>query len=47
MRPLAQNAKDLIFIKNATVMTVTHGNIEHGSILIRDGKIADVGAEFD
>ena len=24
-------------------MTVTHGNIEHGSILIRDGKIAAVG----
>ncbi len=40
---LAQNSKT-IFIKNATVMTVTHGNIEHGSILIRDGKIADVGA---
>ncbi len=29
-----------IFIQNATVLTVTHGNIEHGSILIRDGKIA-------
>ncbi|MGA8035973.1 MAG: amidohydrolase family protein [Candidatus Acidiferrales bacterium] len=42
---LAQNAKT-IFIKNATVMTVTHGNIEHGSILIRDGKIADVGANL-
>jgi imidazolonepropionase-like amidohydrolase len=40
---LAQSPKT-IFIKNATVMTVTHGNIEHGSILIRDGKIADVGA---
>jgi imidazolonepropionase-like amidohydrolase len=40
---LAQNAKTIL-IKNATVMTVTHGNIEHGSILIRDGKIADVGA---
>jgi imidazolonepropionase-like amidohydrolase len=31
-------------IKNATVITITHGRIEHGSILIRDGKIAEVGA---
>ena len=30
-------------IKNATVITVTKGTIEHGSILIRDGKIAEVG----
>jgi imidazolonepropionase-like amidohydrolase len=32
-------------IKNATVITVTHGRIEHGSILIRDGKIAEVGTD--
>jgi imidazolonepropionase-like amidohydrolase len=31
-------------IRNATILTVTHGTIEHGSILIRDGKIAAVGA---
>ncbi len=30
-------------IKNATIITVTKGTIEHGSILIRDGKIAEVG----
>lgn len=30
-------------IRNATVMTVTHGTIQNGSILIRDGKIAAVG----
>jgi imidazolonepropionase-like amidohydrolase len=30
-------------IKNATVMTVTHGNIKNGSIYIKDGKIAAVG----
>lgn len=30
-------------IQNATVMTVTKGNIEKGSILIRNGKIAEVG----
>jgi imidazolonepropionase-like amidohydrolase len=33
-----------IVIKNATVMTVTHGNIQNGSIYIKDGKIAAVGA---
>jgi imidazolonepropionase-like amidohydrolase len=33
----------VIFIQNATILTVTHGNIEHGSILIKDGKIAEVG----
>jgi hypothetical protein len=28
-----------ILIQNATILTITHGNIEHGSILIRDGKL--------
>jgi imidazolonepropionase-like amidohydrolase len=32
-----------IVIKNATVMTVTHGNIKNGSVYIKDGKIAAVG----
>ena len=32
-----------VLIKNATVMTVTHGNITNGSIYIKDGKIAAVG----
>jgi len=41
----AQNPST-IFIQNATLLTVTHGNIEHGSILIRDGKIAAVGADL-
>jgi imidazolonepropionase-like amidohydrolase len=36
----------VIFIQNATIFTVTQGNIEHGSILIRDGKIAAVGADL-
>jgi imidazolonepropionase-like amidohydrolase len=36
-------ARDVL-IKNATVMTVTHGNIQNGSIYIKDGKIAAVGA---
>jgi imidazolonepropionase-like amidohydrolase len=30
-------------IKNATILTVTKGTIENGSILIRNGKIAQVG----
>jgi imidazolonepropionase-like amidohydrolase len=33
----------VILIQNATILTVSHGNIEHGSILIKDGKIAEVG----
>lgn len=32
-----------IVIKNAYLMTVTHGNIKNGSIYIRNGKIAAVG----
>jgi imidazolonepropionase-like amidohydrolase len=32
-------------IRDATILTVTHGTIEHGSILIRDGKIAAVGTD--
>ena len=37
------DAPTVIVIRNATIMTVSHGNIEHGSILIKDGKIAEVG----
>ncbi len=46
--PIATRAQNpsAILIQNATVMTVTHGNIEHGSILIRDGKIAAVGTDL-
>src|SRR5271169_5744454 len=46
--PVATRAQNpgTIFIQNATVLTVTHGNIEHGSILIRDGKIAAVGTDL-
>jgi imidazolonepropionase-like amidohydrolase len=32
-----------VVIKNAIVMTVTHGNVTNGSVYIRDGKIAAVG----
>jgi imidazolonepropionase-like amidohydrolase len=33
----------VVVIRNATILTVTKGTIEHGSILIKDGKIAEVG----
>jgi imidazolonepropionase-like amidohydrolase len=33
----------VIVIQNATILTVSHGTIERGSILIRDGKIVEVG----
>jgi imidazolonepropionase-like amidohydrolase len=32
-----------VLIKDATILTVTRGTIPKGSILIRDGKIAEVG----
>ena len=34
----------LVAITNATIMTASHGTIERGTILIRNGKIAEVGA---
>ena len=42
--PLAPEPAPVILIQNATVLTVSHGTIEHGSVLIKDGKIAEVGA---
>ena len=32
-----------VLIKNAIVMTVTHGNIKNGSVYIKNGKISAVG----
>ena len=40
------DAPTVILIQNATILTVSHGTIEHGSILIKDGKIAEVGASI-
>ncbi|MGC1619170.1 MAG: amidohydrolase family protein, partial [Candidatus Acidiferrum sp.] len=37
------DAPSVILIQDATILTVSHGTIEHGSILIKDGKIAEVG----
>ena len=39
----AGESSAVILIQNATILSVTHGTIERGSILIRDGKIAEVG----
>src|SRR6267378_2457016 len=37
------DAPAVIVIRDATILTVSQGTIEHGSILIKDGKIAEVG----
>jgi imidazolonepropionase-like amidohydrolase len=36
-------APGVTVIQNATILTVSHGTIDKGSILIRNGKIAEVG----
>ena len=36
----------VLLIRNATVLTVSHGTIEHGDILIKNGKIAEVGTSL-
>jgi imidazolonepropionase-like amidohydrolase len=36
-----------VVIRNAYVMTVTHGNLKKGSVYIKDGKIAAVGEAVD
>ncbi len=42
--PAAHNE---VVIKNAVVMTVTHGKIPNGSVYIKDGKIMAVGASVN
>jgi len=37
---------DVTVVQNATILTVTQGTIENGSILIRNGKIAEVGTDI-
>jgi imidazolonepropionase-like amidohydrolase len=41
--PLA--AHNDVLIKNAVIMTASHGNIPNGSVYIKDGKIAAVGKD--
>src|ERR1700735_4090697 len=40
----AQTVPADLVIKNATVMTASHGTIQHGSVWLHNGKIAGVGA---
>src|ERR1700729_841509 len=40
----AQTVPADLVIKNATVMTASHGTIQHGSVWVHNGKIAGVGA---
>jgi imidazolonepropionase-like amidohydrolase len=43
--PAHAQTPHMVVIRNATILTVTHGTIEHGSILIREGKIVAVGTD--
>jgi imidazolonepropionase-like amidohydrolase len=44
-RPQAQTRADnVVAIRNATILTATKGTIENGTIVLRGGKIAAVGA---
>ena len=38
-------AAKLVAITHATIMTASHGTINNGTIIIRDGKIAAIGAD--
>jgi imidazolonepropionase-like amidohydrolase len=40
---IGAKAAEVTLIKSGTILTVTKGTIEHGDVLIRDGKIAEVG----
>ncbi|HYA23913.1 MAG TPA: amidohydrolase, partial [Terriglobales bacterium] len=42
-----QAAHNEVVIKNAIVMTATHGTISNGSVYIKDGKIAAVGKDVN
>ena len=41
----AHSGHNEFVIKNATLLTATHGRIEHGSVYVKDGKIAAFGAD--
>jgi imidazolonepropionase-like amidohydrolase len=46
-RAAARPSPPPIVIKGGTVFTITHGTIPNGIVVIRDGKIAAVGANVD
>jgi imidazolonepropionase-like amidohydrolase len=41
--PSVDVAPPVLLIRNATILTVSHGTIDKGDILIKDGKIAAIG----
>jgi imidazolonepropionase-like amidohydrolase len=41
--PARAQSGDAVLIKNATILTASHGRVEGGDILVRGGKIARVG----
>lgn len=43
----ASAAAQDVAIRNGTVLTITNGTIEDGTVLVRDGKIAAVGTDVD
>jgi imidazolonepropionase-like amidohydrolase len=43
----ADVAAPVLLIHNATILTVSHGTIEKGDILIKDGKIAAIGTDVN
>lgn len=43
---IAQETGGDILIKNATIITITNGDLENSDILIRDGKISQIGADI-
>jgi len=45
--PVSMFAAAPIVIRNAVVLTVTKGTIRNGSVLVRDGKIAEVGTSVN
>ena len=42
----AENGAPVLLIHNATILTASHGTIEKGDILIKDGKIAAIGTNL-
>ncbi|HEY9225857.1 MAG TPA: amidohydrolase family protein [Gemmatimonadaceae bacterium] len=42
LAPVALSAQD-VAIRNATIITITNGDIENGTIVVRNGKISAVG----
>lgn len=46
LMPATGRSGNLVVVRNATILTVSHGVIQNGSILVRGGKIAEVGGNI-